>query len=74
MMGCIYEDGDGECQFFDENNVDNSPNGCDKKDGGCMVSDDPDPSVGCEQYESDSTCFDCGADFNQDEHCTCGDE
>lgn len=73
VMGCIYEDQmEGTCTMFDEKNPDLRPQGCDKK-GECCTSEDPDPNVGCDFYESDWTCFDCGVDLNIDE-CECEDE
>lgn len=71
-MGCIYSHA-GNCSMFSEDEVDGRPTGCDVG-GGCMVEDDPVPADNCEYYESDSTCWKCGADYNQDEDCTCGDE
>jgi hypothetical protein len=45
-MGCIYEDnGTGECQMEKEGLENNL----------CVYSDDPDPSYGCDMYESDWT-------------------
>lgn len=71
-MGCIYSH-DGECEFYDNDDIYNKPNGCD--DGGlCIADDDPTPADSCDMYESDSMCTFCYADFNADEECTCGDE
>ena len=69
-MGCIYCNYDGICQFFDEDEAEIRPNGCDNN-GNCLVEDDPIPSESCEQYESNWMCYECGADFNADEECTC---
>lgn len=68
-MGCLYCDFDGKCQFFEDK--DNKPQGC-NDDGVCLVDDDPDPSYGCESYESNWVCHECGADLNIDD-CTCED-
>jgi len=68
-MGCIYSH-DGECDFFNINDTENRPQGCDEE-GNCSVDEDPSPSDSCDMYESDSQCFNCGADFNADEECTC---
>ena len=67
-MGCIYEEnfGEGKCSMWDE---DIEMNGCDE-DGVCICSDDPDPSVMCEMYESDNKCFECCVDLNVEE-CQC---
>jgi hypothetical protein len=70
-MGCIYRDNEEICSLYEEGHT-GSPNGCDG-DGGCWAADDPDPNVGCDQYESDWTCNGCGADLNIEE-CTCEDE
>ena len=43
--------------------------GCDDE-GFCICSDDPDPNVLCDTYESDNVCSECGADLNIDE-CDC---
>ena len=60
-MGCIYSDFEGKCQ-------------CDvgDDDGYCCYEDDPDPFYGCEYYESDYVCTECGADLNVEE-CKCED-
>jgi hypothetical protein len=71
-MGCIYSDFNGKCTMCDEDDIESRPNGSDKECN-CSVEDDPVPSDNCDYYESDSTCFRCGADFNADEECTCDD-
>jgi hypothetical protein len=58
-MGCIYSDFEGNC--------DQNP---ELEDGICIYEDDPDPSYGCQYYESDYTCPTCGQDLNVDE-CDC---
>ncbi len=45
-MGCIYSDFHGQCQNYHEDDEGTW-------DGYCIWEDDPDPSVGCEWYESD---------------------
>lgn len=78
-MGCTYyntsfgPDG-GKCILFDpeEDHPDDRPGGCGRQ-GWCDVIDDPDPSRGCDSYESDYTCSVCGVDLNIDD-CTCDDE
>lgn len=70
-MGCIFEDNGfgedaGKCQMFDENF---EMNGCDEN-GYCVCSEDPDPNVMCDTYESDSICLECGNDLNIEE-CDC---
>lgn len=76
-MGCIYEnngmgsDG-GLCYFHEVDGCVDDTLGMDEK-GFCCVSDDPDPSYGCANYESDYTCMECGADLNV-EDCGCEDE
>lgn len=72
-MGCIYNTFDGICQLWDEDNIEQSPPGCDKKDGACWCDEDPHPHNSCDSYESDSVCHECGADLNIEE-CTCEDE
>jgi len=68
-MGCVYSDFEGRCNIFEKGEVNSPMDG--KGDGICVYEDDPDPSISCETYESDSMCMDCGADFNQDEDCAC---
>jgi hypothetical protein len=76
-MGCIYENnsfGDedgGKCNFFDDEG-DGIDAGYDEK-GYCCCSDDPDPADSCSCYESDYTCYDCGADLNIGE-CDCEED
>lgn len=55
-MGCIYcSNMDGKCELFDpEHPIDVF--GCDEE-GNCVVEDDPDPSVSCENYKSDGSGF-----------------
>ena len=52
-MGCIYEETSGEykCTIWDAGI---EIQGCDEE-GHCICSDDPDPSVMCDSYESDWT-------------------
>lgn len=71
-MGCIYNNFDGDCQFFDAEDGDTSPEGCDEE-GICICEDDPDPVDTCQSYESNWTCSECGQDLNVDE-CGCEDE
>ena len=59
-MGCIYSHFEGKCTLELE----------DLEDGYCGYDCDPDPSYGCDCYESDYTCHDCGADLNVEE-CNC---
>ena len=70
-MTCIYVTGTNEsCNMFSEGQPSN-PTGCDKE-GGCRVSEDPNPSRGCDTYEGVEVCIDCGADENIDgEECEC---
>ena len=50
-MSCIYCDFDGICQICDQDSlVDNC--GCIDEHGYCLVQDDEDPSLTCENYES----------------------
>lgn len=74
MMGCIYESNSfnedvGKCTLWEENV---ESRGCDEC-GICVVSEDPQPSDSCEDYESDWTCIECGVDLNV-EDCECEDE
>lgn len=72
-MGCINSDWNGKCSMFEEGTGDdhtNSAYGWDS-DGYCVVDDDPVPSDNCCDYETDSGCRGCGADFNADEECEC---
>ena len=50
-MSCKFNSFEGECQLWDEETPDEM-NGC-KGDGYCVCEEDPDPSVMCEDYESD---------------------
>jgi hypothetical protein len=56
-MSCIYSD--GKCDINES-----------LEDGVCVYDDDPDPSYGCEAYESDWVCVDCGHDLNVSD-CDC---
>jgi hypothetical protein len=73
-MGCIYENNGfgedaGKCNMW---SPDIEMRGC-SDDGCCVCSDDPDPNVMCDTYESDNTCFACGTDLNIGE-CTCDED
>jgi hypothetical protein len=71
-MGCIYQvnafcgDDAGKCNMWSK---DIEMNGCDDE-GFCICSEDPDPNVLCDTYESDNSCSECGVDLNIDE-CEC---
>jgi len=60
-MGCIYSNYKGNCTLKDDENVT------------CDYECDPDPSYGCEYYESDYVCDECGVDLNVEE-CKCNFE
>jgi len=68
-MGCIYNGYHGDCSLWDEQI---EMNGCDSY-GICICSEDPDPGVLCEAYESDWICGGCDADLNI-EDCECDGE
>lgn len=73
-MSCMYISNNlginaGKCTLWDDS-IERP--GCDSK-GYCVCEDDEDPSIVCEDYESDNQCYNCGADFNLDQECTCGD-
>ena len=72
-MGCLYEDRNGNCTLAcnDSGEFVVSLEQQGSKDGICVVSDDEQPSDNCESYESDDSCFHCGADYNIEEECTC---
>ena len=72
-MACIYSDFNGKCTGHEEDSTDTHENSAYGWDSGgfCMVDDDPIPGDNCCDYESDSTCHSCGADFNADEECEC---
>lgn len=72
-MGCIYEDNEGKCSLAldGDGELEQDMQGSDN--GDCVVSDDPDPSISCDSYESDWTCLECGADLNAEE-CSCNEE
>lgn len=75
-MACLYADKcDGVCSMATNNDGEYDPEqkqgGCDDK-GVCVVGDDPEPSRNCENYESDWSCYECGADLNNEE-CECDD-
>ncbi len=71
-MGCIFKDLEGKCSLAMDtlgNYEENSDiEGCDIE--GCSVDSDPCPLDSCSNYESDYTCYECGADLNIEE-CTC---
>ena len=50
MAQCIYSNWSGECQMFDEEQIDESL-GCDEQ-GYCWAEEDPDPSYSCVVFES----------------------
>jgi len=55
IIGCIYQGFiSGKCQVYNEG-IDNP--GWDKN-GVCICSDDPDPSMTCEDYQSDESTID----------------
>lgn len=65
-MGCIYEDFSGRCQqFMYDDNIETL--GCDSV-GNCTCSEDQNPNIMCETYESDHICSECQDDFNIDEY------
>ena len=76
-MGCIYEDrSDGTCTLATDSEGEfdkaQAQQGCDDC-GNCCVTDDPDPSVSCDAYESDWQCYECGVDLNVDD-CECEED
>ena len=56
-MSCIYEEKNGVCSLWDEetqkeDDYSNSEMGFSQEhDGGCAVSDDPDPYKNCSSFE-----------------------
>jgi hypothetical protein len=59
-MGCIYNDFNGVCSFYDEDSSLN-PEGCDSE-GYCLADEDEDPSW-CSDYQSvydEDVCDYCG--------------
>lgn len=67
-MGCTQSNFHGKCNYFDVDEPDCRPEGCDEK-GNCDADGDPDPSW-CGNYESDWLCGECGQDCNVEE-CDC---
>lgn len=51
-MGCKFCDFDGQCELWDEEGItfEHIAISCDE-DGHCLVKDDPDPTMSCEDYE-----------------------
>ena len=56
-MGCIYNDREGKCQSWDEEQDKGTTfENCDggwNINGECVCEDDPDPGYSCAYYESD---------------------
>ena len=51
-MGCKYCNYHGMCGMWDEDADEHIIKSCDDK-GHCLVEEDEDPSISCEDYESD---------------------
>lgn len=69
-MGCLQNSFEGRCNMFDP---DIEMPGC-SEEGYCICDTDPDPSILCEQYQSDWPCPTCGFDLNSGEDCGCEGE
>lgn len=72
-MGCIYQNNcDDYCQMAlnDDGEFEKDLEQQGSENGICVVSEDPDPSMNCDTYESDSMCPECDTDLNV-EDCDC---
>lgn len=51
-MSCMYSNFDGQCELWDDDDiqVEHIVMSCDEE-GHCVVEDDDDPSIMCEDYE-----------------------